>query len=145
MYNSISSSIGYAFMCQLTVLNMPIDLFSYFCMVNVCFFYICDCTELKRQDGCVLTNPPNTNAFASWLHILGGFFNVITYKITDFNSYHLRFYFWKSINKCGTGTQGVAFGGFVKTHPSRRFCSMRSHIMIIRFLSSIGYDFICHL
>ena len=32
---------------------------------------------------------------------------VITYKIADFNCYHLRFYFWKSINKCGPGTQGV--------------------------------------
>ena len=75
---------------------------------------------------------------------INGFFNVITYKIADFNSYHLRFYFWRSINKCGTGTQGVAFGGFVKACPSRRFCSVRSYIMMIRFLSSIGYHFMCH-
>ena len=74
---------------------------------------------------------------------INGFFNVITYKIADFNSYHLRFYFWRSIIKCGNGTQGVAFGAFVKACPSRRFCSLRSYIMMIRFLSSIGYDFMC--
>ena len=116
--------------------NWSFDLFSYFCMF---FFHICDHTELKRQNGCVLTNP--THAFASWLNIYRGFFIVVTYKIADSNSYQLRFYFWKSLNEYGTETQGLAFGGFVKTHPSRCFCFVRSHIKIIRFLTSIGFDF----
>lgn len=98
--------------------------YAYFFMVSFYFFHICDSTKLKGQHGCVLTNPPNANAFASRLHIYRWIFNVITYKIADFNSYHLRFHFRKSINKCGTETQGLAFGVFVKTQPSRYFYSV---------------------
>ena len=51
---------------------------------------------------------------------IGGSSNVITYNMYRFHHVWLL----KSINKCGTGMQAVTFGGFVKTHPSRRFFIM---------------------
>ena len=63
---------------------------------------------------------------------------------TDFNSHPLRYFFLKPINvKIQDANKTVLFGGVAETHPSSgRFCSMRSHIVLIMkhvvFISCCG-------
>ena len=137
LYNSISSSFGYAFMYQLTVLDMPIDLLIFFhtfvWSIFILSTYLITPSYSDKMDVSWRIHQKPT-PLHSGSTFINEFFNVITFKIADFNSYHLRFYFWRSINKCRNVTHGVAFGVFVKACPSRRFCLVRSYIMMIRFL-----------
>ena len=90
--------------------------------------------DQKQEDGCVLTNPLNDTPLRPDSTFIDGFSWAIHQKIADFNSYPLRYQFWKSVYKCWAGTHGVAFSGFVKTHPSACFCSKRSDL----FVKSVG-------
>ena len=97
---------------------------------------IYDRFEQKQADGCVLTNPLNAAPLRPDSTFIDGFSWAIHQKIADFNSYPLRYQFWKSVYKCW------AFSGFVKTHPSACFCSKRSHVLQTnRQTEIVGYRF----
>ena len=88
---------------------------------------ICDRFEQKQAYGWVLTNPLNATHLRPDSTFIDGFSRAIYQKIDDFNSYRLRYQFWKSVYKCGAGTQWRTgtVSGSVKTHPHDCFCSKR--------------------
>ena len=57
----------------------------------------------KKPFGWVLTNPLNATPLRPGSTFIDGF--SIYQKIADFNSYPLGYQFWKSVYKCGAGTQ----------------------------------------
>ena len=65
----------------------------------------CDRSEQKQPFGCTLTNPPHVTPLRPGSTVIDGFSRAIYQKIADFNSYPLRYQFWKSVNNCGVGTQ----------------------------------------
>ena len=67
--------------------------------------YICDLSEQKQPFGCTLTNPPHVTPLRPGSTFIDGFSRAIYQKIADFNSYPLRYQYWKSVNNCGVGTQ----------------------------------------
>ena len=69
------------------------------------FYYICDLSEQKQPFGCRLTNPPYVTPLRLGSTFIDGFSWTIHQKIADFNSYPLRYQFWKSVYKCWAGTQ----------------------------------------
>ena len=69
------------------------------------YFYICDRSEQKQPCGCTLTNPPHVTPLRPGSTFIDGFSKAIYQKIADFNSYPLRYQFWKSVYKCWAGTQ----------------------------------------
>ena len=66
---------------------------------------ICDPSEQKQPFGCTLTNPPHVTPLRPGSTFIDGFSRRIYQKIADFNSYPLRYQYWKSVNNCGVGTQ----------------------------------------
>ena len=66
---------------------------------------ICDPSEQKQPFGCTLTNPPHVTPLRPGSTFIDGFSRAIYQKIADFNSYPLRYQYWKSVNNCGVGTQ----------------------------------------
>ena len=66
---------------------------------------VCDRFDQKQADGCVLTNPLNDTPLRPDSTFIDGFSWAIHQKIADFNSYPLRYQFWKSVYKCWTVTQ----------------------------------------
>ena len=52
-----------------------------------------------------LTNPPHVTPLRPGSTVIDGFSRAIYQKIADFNSYPLRYQYWKSVNNCGVGTQ----------------------------------------
>ena len=67
--------------------------------------YICHRFEQKQICGCILTNPLHVTPLRPGSTFIDGFSRAIYQKIADFNSYPLRYYFWKSAYKCRAGTQ----------------------------------------
>ena len=67
----------------------------------------CDPSEQKQPFGCTLTNPPHVTPLRPGSTFIDGFSRAIYQKIatTAFNSYPLRYQYWKSVNNCGVGTQ----------------------------------------
>ena len=66
---------------------------------------ICDRFEQKQADGCVLTNPLNATPLRPGSTFIDGFSKLIPQRIAVEISYLLVYCPWKSINKCGVGTQ----------------------------------------
>ena len=67
--------------------------------------YTCDRFEQKQACGCILTTPPHVTPLLPGSTFIDGFSSTIHQKIADFNTYPLRYQFWKSVNNCGAGTQ----------------------------------------
>ena len=65
----------------------------------------CDRFEKKQADGCVLTNPLNATPLRPGSTFIDGFSKLIPQRIAVEISYLLVYCSWKSINKCGAGTQ----------------------------------------
>ena len=65
----------------------------------------CDRSEQKQPFGCTLTNPPHVTPLRLGSTVIDGFSRAIYQKIADFNSNLLMYQFWKSVYKCGAGTQ----------------------------------------
>ena len=67
--------------------------------------YICDRSEQKQPFGCTLTNPPHVTPLRPDSTVIDGFSKLIPQRIAVEISYLLVYCSWKSINKCGAGTQ----------------------------------------
>ena len=66
---------------------------------------ICDRFEQKQADRCILTNPLNATPLLPGSTFIDGFSKLIPQRIAVEISYLLVYCPWKSINKCGAGTQ----------------------------------------
>ena len=91
---------------------------------------LCDRFEQKQPCGWVLTNPLNATPLRPGSIFIDGFSKLIPQRIAvdqlSFGVMPMN----PSIN-VESGRNGVAFSGFVKTHPSACFCSKRSHLVFI--------------
>ena len=67
--------------------------------------HICDPSEQKQPFGCTLTIPPHITPLRPGSTFIDWFSRAIYQKIANFNSYPLRYQFWKSVNNCGVWTQ----------------------------------------
>ena len=65
----------------------------------------CDPSEQKQPFGCTLTNPPHVTPLRPDSTVIDGFSILIPQRIAVEISYLLVYCSWKSINKCGAGTQ----------------------------------------
>ena len=65
----------------------------------------CDPSEQKQPFGCTLTNPLHVTPLRPDSTVIDGFSILIPQRIAVEISYLLVYCSWKSINKCGAGTQ----------------------------------------
>ena len=89
-------------LCHTVYHNLLID--HYHNMIHIMWIY-CDRFEQKQADGSVMTNPLNATPLRPGSTFIDGFSKLIPQRIAVEISYLLVYCPWKSINKCGVGTQ----------------------------------------